>query len=64
MTWRRLAVIKRSEYSLLGKEMKNQNSVAERYQKFESSKNEKEKTKSKRNPGKSNIVYNKDFKTK
>ena len=51
------AAIKRFEYSLLGKELKNQISVAEKhYQIFESNKNE-EKTKSKKGRTKSNLVY-------
>ena len=60
------AVIKRFEYSPLGKALKKQTSVAEKqYQKFynafESNKNEKDKTKSKRNCAKSSLVYNNYF---
>ena len=58
---KKVAAIKRFEYSPLGKELKNQTSVAKnQYQKFESNKNE-ERTRSKRSRAKSNLVYNKDF---
>ena len=57
------AALKRFEYSPLGKDLKKQTSVAEKlYQKlgnsFESNKKEEDKTKSKTNRAKSNLVYN------
>ena len=56
------AAIKRFEYSLLGRELKKQTSVAEKqYQKFDSafeSNKDEDKSKNKRSHAKSNLVYN------
>ena len=59
-------VIKRFEYSPLGKELKKQTSVAEKqyqqfYNAFESNKEEEDKTKNKRCRSKSNKVYDNYF---
>ena len=58
--------IKIFEYSPLGRGLKEKTSIAEKqYQKFdnffESNKNKKYKTKSKRRPAKSNLIYNNYF---
>ena len=55
--------LKRFKYSPLGKDLKKQTSFAEKqYQKlgnsFESNKKEEDKTKSKTNRAKSNLIYN------